>query len=137
MKALLTNFHQSPRKVRLIADMIRGKSVPAARAALMYASQKSSDAVLKLLDSAVANARQKGSAPDELVVKTITVNKGMVMHRFMPKARGRAARYAKTMSIIAIELGANAAPKAAKKVAAKKAVKKAAKKAVKAEAKAE
>ncbi len=131
MKALLTNFHQSPQKVRLVANLIRGKSVIAAHSALSYAPQKSSDAILKLLRSAVANAAQKGASPEDLFVKTITVNKGAVLNRFMPKARGRAARYQKTMSIIALELGTlEGAPKAAKK-AAKKAVKKAAKKAAK------
>jgi len=133
MKALLTNYHQSPQKVRLIANLIRGKSVLAAHSALSYAPQKSSEAIRKLLESAVANAREKGAEPEELIVKTITVNKGTVLRRFMPKARGRAAKYAKTMSIIALELGVNpAAPKAAKK-AAKKAVKKAAKKVAKLE----
>lgn len=138
MKALLKNFHQSPRKVRLIANLIRGKSVVAAHSALSYAPQKSSDAILKLLESAVANARQKGASEDNLFVKTITVNKGAVLHRFMPKARGRAARYAKTMSIIALELGTHEASvatqaKAPKKKASKKAAKKSSKKAAKTE----
>ncbi len=142
MKALLTNFHQSPRKVRLVANLIRGKSVPVAHTTLSYDPHKSSAAILKLLESAIANARQKGASPEDLFVKTITVNKGAVLHRFMPKARGRAARYAKTMSIIALELGENAAPKnppaGGAKKAAKKASKKAAKKAAKpAEAKTE
>lgn len=138
MKALLKNFHQSPRKVRLIANLIRGKSVAAAHSALSYAPQKSSGAILKLLESAVANAQQKGEAAENLFVKTITVDKGAVMRRFMPKARGRAARYAKTMSIIAIELGANAVAKKAAKKAVKKAAKKSAKKAARpAEAKSE
>ena len=56
MKALLTNYHQSPRKVRLVADLIRGKSIAQARAALLYLPKKSSPALGKLLDSAVANA---------------------------------------------------------------------------------
>jgi len=153
MKALLTNFHQSPRKVRLVADMIRGKGVPQARALLTFQPQKSTGALLKLLDSAVANARQMGASPDELIVKTITVDKGLAMRRFAPRARGRAAQFRKTSSIIAIELGAAgegkgkkskaaksaaAAPaetteKPAAKKAAKKAVKKAAKKTAKAE----
>ncbi len=136
MKALLTNFHQSPRKVRLVANLIRGKSVPAAYSTLSYDPHKSSAAILKLLESAIANARQKGASPEDLFVKTITVNKGAVLHRFMPKARGRAARYAKTMSIIALELGQkqsteNSKQSTAKKTAAKKSVKKAGKKAAK------
>ncbi len=131
MKALLKNYAQSPRKVRLVADMIRGKSVVAARAALAFMPKKSSPALLKLLDSAVANARSTGLSVEELFVKTIAVNKGAVLKRFMPKARGRAARFHRTMSIVTIELGTHAAaPKAPKKVAAKKvAAKKSAKKA--------
>lgn len=127
MKATLKNFHQSPRKVRLVANLIRGKSIIAAHSALSYAQQKSSDAILKLLESAVANARQKGASEENLFVKTITVNKGAVLHRFMPKARGRAARYAKTMSIIALELGAHETPEVPKKKAGNKSSKKAAK----------
>lgn len=124
MKALLTNYHQSPQKVRLVADLIRGKSVPAARAALTFLAKKSSPAILKLLDSAIANARSMGTSTDELFVKAIAVNKGSVMRRFMPKARGRAARYAKTMSIITLELGANPKVKKEKPKSTKKTTKK-------------
>ena len=86
MKALLTNYHQSPRKVRLVANMIRGKAVPQARALLSFQPQKSSGALLKLLESAVANARNMGATPEELIVKTITVDKGLAMRRFAPRA---------------------------------------------------
>jgi len=128
MKALLTNYHQSPRKVRLVADLIRGKSVARAKEALMFLPKKSSPAIEKLLDSAVSNARNAGQNIDNLFVKTIQVNKGIAMRRFKPMARGRAAQYRKTMSIISLELGtlSVAAPK-----------KKAAKKATKAKAKEE
>ena len=105
MKALLTNYHQSPRKVRLVADLIRGKSIAQAKAALMFLPKKSSPAIEKLLDSAVSNARQVGAEADNLFVKTIQVNKGLVMRRFMPKARGRASKFQKTMSIVSLELG--------------------------------
>ena len=144
MKALLKNYNQSPRKVRLVADLLRGKSIPAARQALSYLPKKSSPAMLKLLNSAVANALQNNGAEiDALFVKAIAVNKGAVMRRFMPKARGRAARYAKTFSIVTLELGSKNAtpavpakkvakaateekPKAIKKTTAKKTAKKAA-----------
>ena len=109
MKALLTNYHQSPRKVRLVADLIRGKSVAQAKAALAFLPKKSSPAIEKLLDSAVSNARQVGASSETLFVKTISVNKGAVMRRFMPKARGRANRFQHTMSIIALELGVSTA----------------------------
>lgn len=106
MKALLSNYHQSPRKVRLVADMIRGKGVAEAKAALLFAPQKSSPALIKLLDSAVANALVQGASVEALFVKTIQVNKGAVLRRFMPKARGRAGAIHKTLSIVSIELGA-------------------------------
>ncbi len=148
MKALLKNYAQSPRKVRLVADLIRGKSIPVARQALNFLPKKSSPAMLKLLNSAVSNAVENNGADiDDLFVKAIAVNKGAVLRRFAPRARGRAARFARTMSIVTLELGSRVAPvvkkgakkvekevvvgeekpKAVKKTAAKKTAKKAAK----------
>lgn len=109
MKALLKNCHQSPRKVRLVANLVRGKSVEQARAALSFMPQKSSPVIAKLINSAVANARPLGASAEDLFVKTITVNKGMTMRRYFPRSRGRATRYAKTLSIIAVELGSSRA----------------------------
>jgi large subunit ribosomal protein L22 len=137
MKALLKDCHQSPRKVRLVANMIRGKSVPEARAALSFLPHKASEPIVKLMNSAAANALNKeGMAADDLFVKTIAVNKGLVMRRVMPKSRGRALRYKRTLSIVTIELGARPGAHAhthsheehahvEKPVAAKKPVKKA------------
>jgi large subunit ribosomal protein L22 len=130
MKALLKNYHQSPRKVRLVADLIRGKSVARAREELMYLPKKSSGTMAKLLNSAVANARVQGANEESLFVKTVAVNKGAVLKRYRPFARGRAGSLRKTMSIISLELGTNAAPKKVAKKAAKKSAKKATKKAV-------
>jgi len=121
MKATLKNYRQAPRKVALVADLIRGKSVPAAREALHYLPRKASPAIEKLLNSAVANS---GVAPEQLFVKTIVVNKGTVMRRYRPFARGRAGSVRKTMSIITLELGTNAPAAKAKKARAKKAAKK-------------
>ena len=121
MKALLTNYHQSPRKVRLVADLIRGKSVSSARAALKFLPKKSSPAIEKLLSSAVANARGAGFTAENLFVKTIEVNKGAVARRFKPMARGRSAGIHKTMSIVSLELAPLAkTPARAKKSSAKK-----------------
>ena len=131
MKASLNNYHQPPRKVRLVADLVRGKSIPAAREALAFLPKKSSPAIAKLIESAVSNAKDLGIAAEDLYVKSIAVNKGAVMRRFRPFSRGRSGSIRKTMSIVTLELGSHAAPKAAKKVAAKKTAKKAAKKAVK------
>lgn len=107
MKALLKNYHQSPRKVRLIADLIRGKSVANAHAVLKFMPQKSSPAIAKLLDSAVANARSAGLPTENLFVKAIAVNKGSVLRRFKPMSRGRANSFSRTMSIVTLELGAS------------------------------
>lgn len=121
MKASLSNYKQSPRKVRLVADMIRGKRVSVARDSLVFLAKKSSPEIIKLLNSAIANARQQGMSPDDLIVKTISVDKGSVIKRFMPKARGRAAGIRRTMSHVVIELGA------ANVVAPKKSARKASK----------
>lgn len=123
MKATLSNFRQSPRKVRLVADMIRGKSVSQANELLTFVPKKASPEIKKLLASAIANAQVKGMGPETLFVKTITVNKGTVLRRFTPKARGRAGRINRTMSIIALELGSTGTPMTAKKGAAKKTAK--------------
>ncbi len=138
MKATLTNFRQSPQKVRLVADLIRGKSVVQAQQALTFMPKKSSPAILQLLNSAVANARVQNADVDDLVVKTITVNKGAVLKRIAPRARGRAARFHRTMSIVVLELATKHQPvvkkakaakaEAEKPAAAKKTTKKAAKK---------
>ncbi len=129
MKALLKNYHQAPRKVRLIADLIRGKSVDQALAALKFMPQKSSPAIAKLLNSAVSNARNAGLPTENLFVKTIAVNKGAVLRRFNPMSRGRANSFDHIMSIVTLELGAGEvkkAKRAAKEPKADKVVKKAA-----------
>ena len=126
MKASLSNYRQSPRKVRLVAQLIRGKSVKQAREALSFLPKKSAPDMLKLLDSALANASATGASGDNLVIKTVTVNKGNVLRRYMPKARGRAARFHRTMSHVSLELApeAEAKTKGAKKAVRKTATKK-------------
>lgn len=126
MKASLSNFRQSPRKTRLVADVLRGKSIVEAKKALMFLPKKAAPALEKLLDSAVANARTMGASVDDLVVKTISVDKALVIRRFKPMARGRAAGIRRTRSHIKLELASVGGVKAAKKTA-KKAAKKATK----------
>ncbi len=129
MKAVLSNHHQTPRKVRLVANIIRGKSVPMAKQTLAFLNKKAAEPMEKLLNSAVANAEAKGAHVENLVVKTVTVDKGTVMKRYRPFARGRAGSLRKIMSHVTIEL--SEVPAAAKKSAAKKVAKKATKKAAK------
>ena len=117
MKASLTNYHQPPRKVRLVADLIRGKSVSAAKVALAFLDKKSAPAMVKLLDSAVSNARfaDESVDVDMLYVKTLTVDKGVTLKRVRPFKQGRAGRLHKIMSTVKMELGNRAGSSVAKK----------------------
>lgn len=101
MKASLNNYRQAPRKVRLIADLIKGKSASQAQGILSHLIKKGALPMKKLLDSAVANA---GVSAETLVVKTATVDKGVVIKRWMPRAMGRAFPIHKHTSKVVIEL---------------------------------
>jgi large subunit ribosomal protein L22 len=119
MKASLPNYKQSPRKVRLVAGAVKGKTVALADATLAYMPKRAADPIRKLIASAAANAVVAGAQQDHLVVKNIEVNKGLVMRRFMPRAQGSAKPINKRSSHVLVTL-AEVAPKAKKVVAAKK-----------------
>src|SRR3989344_5360758 len=104
VKAILKNYRQSPRKVRLVADAIRGKSVPRARILLEHMDKRAAHQIQKLLEAAIANAKQAGASADELSVKRIAVDKGFVFKKSMPRARGRATPIRKRTSHITLEL---------------------------------
>jgi large subunit ribosomal protein L22 len=97
----------APRKVRLVADAVRGQKVGDALAMLKYTPQAAAEHLSKLLRSAVANAEQKGGRVDvdALYVKTLTVDQGPKMRRFMARAMGRAFRVEKKTSHVYVELG--------------------------------
>jgi large subunit ribosomal protein L22 len=97
----------APRKVRIVADEVRGMKVGDALALLKYTPQAAAGHLSKLLRSAVANAEQKGGRVDvdALFVKTLTVDQGPKMRRFMPRAMGRAYRVEKKTSHVYVELG--------------------------------
>jgi len=103
--AQLNNYRHSPRKVRLVADLIRGKKIDVAMAALQFAEKKAALPILKLLNSAVSNAKNINLDPETLIVKEISVNGGAIMYRQMPMARGRAFPIRKRTSSIVIVLG--------------------------------
>lgn len=89
IKASLKNFRQSPRKVRSVANLIRGKSATEALNTLTFISKRSGDPLLALLKSALANAKNNNSIEkDGLVVKEIRVDSGYILKRRMPRARG-------------------------------------------------
>ena len=114
MQAFLTNFRQAPRKVRLVATLLRGKSIEAADNELANLPKKSSLPLRKLLASAVANAINNQQAnPALLYIKEIRVDKGLVMKRFRPGAHGIAYPIRRMSSHIEIKLGEKE-PKVAK-----------------------
>jgi len=104
MKAFLKNYRQSPRKVRLVADLIRGMDVEKARAVLKFMDKKSAPALRKMLDSALANAVHAGVDTKNLVVKEIFVDQGVSFRRWMPKAFGRATPFRRRASKITLRL---------------------------------
>jgi len=105
MQATLQNYRQSPRKVRLVADMVRGKSVNRAVKELTFLSKRASGQIEKLIMSAVANAEHNdGLKKDDLVVANITVDKGPTLKRHMPRAMGRAFPINKRTSIVKVTL---------------------------------
>ena len=104
MKAFLKNYRQSPRKVRLVADLIKGKRVSEAFTQLKNLAKRASEPMDKLLASAVANAKQAGVNIEGLYVENVTVNEGIVMKRSMPRARGSASRINKRTSHIMLTL---------------------------------
>jgi large subunit ribosomal protein L22 len=100
----------APRKVRLVADHVRGMQVGAALALLRYTPNAAAKPLAKLVRSAIANAEQKGGRVDvdRLFVRTLTVDGGPKMRRYMPRAMGRAYRIEKRTSHVYVELGTGA-----------------------------
>ena len=117
MKAFLKNYRQSPRKVRLVAGLIRGKKVSEAIAELDFLAKRAGFPIKKLLLGAVANAKQIGAEKENLFVKEIRVDKGITMKRMMPRAMGSGHRINKRTSHITLVLAEQAKP--AKKIPTK------------------
>jgi large subunit ribosomal protein L22 len=99
----------APRKMRLVADIVRGMSVNDAIALLKFTPRAGARPILKAIQSAVANIVNRENVrdvnPDELVIKTILVDEGPTLRRFMPRAMGRATPIRKRMSHLTITLG--------------------------------
>ncbi|MFL5894559.1 MAG: 50S ribosomal protein L22 [Thermoleophilaceae bacterium] len=105
MRAQAKYVRSSPRKARLVIDHIRGKSVDDARAILTHTPRAAAEPVLKVLESAVANAEHNHELlPEELRVFQAFVDEGPTIKRFRPRALGRATRIRKRTSHITINL---------------------------------
>ena len=105
-RAKIKHLRVSPRKVRLVADLIRGKDADNALAILdSCAKPKISEALAKLLNSAIANAQENMSLDvDKLYIKKLTVDKGPVLKRWLPRMRGKADRLLKRSSKVTLVL---------------------------------
>lgn len=107
-RAIARNVGMSPRKVRMVVDLIRGRGVNEAYSVLKFSKRAATRPVEKTLRSAVANAEQKADAEgtfldaDELVVSQIYVDEGPTMKRWKPRAMGRASPIMKRTSHITI-----------------------------------
>lgn len=109
-KAILRNARVSPRKARLVADLVRGMDVEQALEVLAFTPKKTAPMMRKLIQSAVANAefaaeKDEGSLDiDRLYVETVMVDGGPTLRRFRPRAQGRATRVLKRTSHITVVL---------------------------------
>ena len=93
----------SPRKVKIVLDLIRGKSVAQANAILMATPKAASELLLKLLKSAAANAENNhGMDPEKLYVSETFATPGPILKRMMPRAQGRAYRINKKTSHVTL-----------------------------------
>ena len=128
MKAFLNNYRQSPRKVRLVASLIRGKSAELALVELNFLPKRASLPIQKLLLSAVANAVSMGISKENLFVKEIMVDKGVTLRRMMPAAMGSGHRINKRTSHVSLFLGEKNLDKKVKKGSKKEVSKESAKK---------
>jgi large subunit ribosomal protein L22 len=96
----------SPQKCRLVADLVRGQPVGRALATLRFTPKKGAAIVLKVLESAIANAEHNdGADVDELKVKTVHVEKGASLRRFDARAKGRGVRIEKQTCHVFVTVG--------------------------------
>jgi large subunit ribosomal protein L22 len=105
MKAVAKYMRIAPRKARLVADEVRGKSYPEAVSLLQFTNKRAAEILGGVLNSAAANAEHNSDAdPDELRVKTVRVDEGPTIKRYRPRAMGRATMIRKRTSHITVEL---------------------------------
>jgi len=117
VKASLKYLRIAPRKVRLVADLIRGLDVEEAKNLLSLERKRAAKNLLKLLNSAISNAKNNFHLnEDNLYIKTIRVDQGPTLKRYFPRAQGRATLIQKKTSHIFIELAESQRKKKKKKI---------------------
>ena len=105
--ATLKSHNQSPRKVRLVTDLVKGKKVPEALAMLQFLPKRAAAPVAKLLKSAAADAKGRGENLDDLMVQSIIVESAGMTKRYMPRAFGRAAPIRRRKSRVKVTLSSS------------------------------
>jgi large subunit ribosomal protein L22 len=106
-RAFLKGFRESPRRVRMVADMIRGKKAADALAILRFQQRKAAKMLTKVLNSAIANASENDEADaDTLVVTRVDIDGGPVQKRWLPRSMGRANRLNKRTSHVTVVVDA-------------------------------
>ncbi len=117
VKASLKYLRIAPRKVRLVADLIRGLDVEEAKSLLSLERKRAAKSLLKLLNSAISNAKNNFHLnEDNLYIKTIRVDQGPTLKRYFPRAQGRATLIQKKTSHIFIELAESQRKKKKRKI---------------------
>ena len=110
-QAILSNIRVSPRKLNLVAGMIRNLPAGQAVATLTFSKRRIAQQVKKTLESAIANAENNHQLDvDQLVVTRAEVGKSMVMKRFMARGRGRSSRIEKWFAHLKIVVAERQAP---------------------------
>ena len=102
-KAVAKYVRVSPRKARIVVDQVRGKDITTALDTLRFNERAVSEVVLKVVNSATANAQNKfGLRPENLIIKQAFVDEGPTLKRFRPRAKGSASRINKRTSHITV-----------------------------------
>ncbi|MDO8594761.1 MAG: 50S ribosomal protein L22 [bacterium] len=116
MKAILNNYRQSPRKMRLVVSAVKGKTVKEAQVMLSLMPKIATVPLRKLLESAIANAKENNKISDAgaLVIKDFRVDGGVVLKRSMPRAHGSAYQILKRTSKVTLVLAERAEVKSEK-----------------------
>ncbi|MBI3458811.1 50S ribosomal protein L22 [Candidatus Azambacteria bacterium] len=104
VKASLNHLRMAPRKVRLVADLIRGKSIVTAVNQLRFLVKKAGGPILKLLNSAIANAKNLNLSNENFYIKQIIIDEGPALKRQRPRAMGRSNMIKKRTSHVTLVL---------------------------------
>lgn len=102
--ASLKSHNQTPRKVRLVTDLVKGKKIAQALEELAYLPRRAAEPIAKLIKSAAANAKEQGKDVETLKVQSITVESAGMLKKYMPRAFGRASLIRRRKSQVKVTL---------------------------------